>query len=350
MRTPSHRAAADVGAADLVGHAGEGDVALDHRHGEQLGVGDLVRAVDLAVDGELPAVGGHAGDHQGGVDPVELRVRRAERGDAAHRVPRGPPRAGSSGSAAAGRATDDGDAPRERTLAQGAAGRRRPHRAPPRRRARAGGRCGRPRRPCGPRRRRRPGRASRCPQRSRRPRNQPAARTPTRAVTIPGSRSTKVLVGRSAAATAELIARAASSASPMLRRVRATRPMRPGEEQRAEGDRADEDRLVGRAELRHRPLLDGCGREVDDRRPDREHRGGLGGDEPGDEVTDAGAGGRGQDGASRRTSPVADVAPGAVARRVVVMPVVRSGAASRMGSPPQCARGRRGVGPAAHVP
>jgi hypothetical protein len=46
-------------------------------------------------------------------------------------------------------------------------------------------------------------------------------------VTKPGSTSTEVLVGRSVAATSEVMARAPSRASPRVRRVRAIRPMAP---------------------------------------------------------------------------------------------------------------------------
>src|SRR5262249_18781781 len=41
-------------AADVVGDAGEGDVALHHRHREQLRVGDGGRVVHPAVDAQLP--------------------------------------------------------------------------------------------------------------------------------------------------------------------------------------------------------------------------------------------------------------------------------------------------------
>ena len=78
--------AADVGAAHLVGDAGEGDVALDGLHRREVveGQGDLL--VDVAVDGERPRVDVDGGDRQAGVDPVEVGVRRTQRADAVVRL------------------------------------------------------------------------------------------------------------------------------------------------------------------------------------------------------------------------------------------------------------------------
>ena len=71
----------------------------------------------------------------------------------------------------------------------------------------------------------------------------------------------------------------------------------PREEQRHDRHGPDEDRLVGRAERRDRPLLDRRGRRVDDGGADGQDRRGLGGDEPGDEVARPGTGGRAEEGA-----------------------------------------------------
>ena len=78
--------AADVRAADVVGHAGEGDVALDQVHLEEVleAEGDLL--LDVAVDGERVALGVDDGQAQPGVDPVEARRRGPERADAGHLV------------------------------------------------------------------------------------------------------------------------------------------------------------------------------------------------------------------------------------------------------------------------
>ena len=59
------------GATNLVGDAGEGDVLLDHGHGEQLREGQLERVVDAAVHPETPSVGIDLRNVEGGVDPVE---------------------------------------------------------------------------------------------------------------------------------------------------------------------------------------------------------------------------------------------------------------------------------------
>ena len=74
--------AADVGAADLVGDAGEGDVALDGRHRGEVVEGQRDLLVDVAVDGQGPRVGVDGRHGEPGVDPVELPGRRAQRRDA----------------------------------------------------------------------------------------------------------------------------------------------------------------------------------------------------------------------------------------------------------------------------
>ena len=73
---------ADVAAADALRDAGQGDVVLDHRHLQQLVERDRHRVVDHAVDAQLPGGGRDLRDGQGRVDPVELGVRREERGQA----------------------------------------------------------------------------------------------------------------------------------------------------------------------------------------------------------------------------------------------------------------------------
>ena len=76
--------AADVRAADVVGDAGQGDVALDQVHLEQVleAEGDLL--LDVAVDGERLALGVDDGQAQPGVDPVEARRGGPERADAGY--------------------------------------------------------------------------------------------------------------------------------------------------------------------------------------------------------------------------------------------------------------------------
>src|SRR5690606_23232360 len=70
---------ADVGAADLVGDAAEGDLALDEGPLQQLPVGELqLPPYAQAVEAQPPGVGVDLGDHQGGVDPVEAVVGGGE--------------------------------------------------------------------------------------------------------------------------------------------------------------------------------------------------------------------------------------------------------------------------------
>ena len=91
--------AADVRAADVVGDAGQRDVALD-----QVGIAsrsskvkrDLL--VDVAVDGQRPVVDVDDGQREAGVDAVELVVGRPERRDAGDLARPGP-----SGAPAPGR-------------------------------------------------------------------------------------------------------------------------------------------------------------------------------------------------------------------------------------------------------
>ena len=73
---------ADVTAADGLRDAGQRHVVLGHRHPRQLVEGDRHRVVDHAVDAQLPGRGRDLRDGQGRVDPVELAVRRIERGQA----------------------------------------------------------------------------------------------------------------------------------------------------------------------------------------------------------------------------------------------------------------------------
>ena len=75
-------AAADVRAADLVGDAGEGDVALDQRHGQQVVVGEGDRVVDHAVDRQAPARRVDLRGDQADVDAVEAVDRGGEGGHA----------------------------------------------------------------------------------------------------------------------------------------------------------------------------------------------------------------------------------------------------------------------------
>ena len=64
--------------ADLVRDAGERDVALDHRPGQQLGEVELDLPVHHPVHPQPPAVGGHLRHDQRGVDPVEVPGRSRE--------------------------------------------------------------------------------------------------------------------------------------------------------------------------------------------------------------------------------------------------------------------------------
>ena len=73
---------ADVRPADLVRHARERDVAFDHRPSEELVVVERHLALDHPVEVERPSGRVDRGHEQRGVDPVEVRVRREERGDA----------------------------------------------------------------------------------------------------------------------------------------------------------------------------------------------------------------------------------------------------------------------------
>ena len=70
---------ADVAAADLVGHARQRDVALDHLAGEQVLVGQLELVVDHARDPQRVVLGADLWRGEGGVDAVEVGVRRDER-------------------------------------------------------------------------------------------------------------------------------------------------------------------------------------------------------------------------------------------------------------------------------
>ncbi|CAM5633034.1 hypothetical protein SFIMM107S_03366 [Streptomyces griseus] len=80
---PDPPGVADVGAADLVGDAGEGDLPFDQRAVQQVLVGEFQVLSDaLAVDAEPPGVRVDLRDHQGGVHPVERVVRGGERADA----------------------------------------------------------------------------------------------------------------------------------------------------------------------------------------------------------------------------------------------------------------------------
>ena len=73
---------ADVRTADLVRDARQRDVAFDQFAGDELleVQGDL--PIDHAVDPQRPVLGADRGHEQGGVDPVELVVRRDERAEA----------------------------------------------------------------------------------------------------------------------------------------------------------------------------------------------------------------------------------------------------------------------------
>ena len=73
---------ADVGAADVVGDAGQGDVALDEPHLGEVVERQLDLLVDVAVDGQRPRVDVDGRDRERGVDAVEVGVGRTERRDA----------------------------------------------------------------------------------------------------------------------------------------------------------------------------------------------------------------------------------------------------------------------------
>ena len=73
---------ADVAAADLVGDAGHGDVALDERHRGELGEGQGEGLLDHAADLEGPAVDVDLRHGEVRVDAVELLGRGAQGRDA----------------------------------------------------------------------------------------------------------------------------------------------------------------------------------------------------------------------------------------------------------------------------
>ena len=79
---------ADQVAADLVGHAVEGDPGLRAPTGEQLVVGQLHLVVDHAVDPQPPVARLDRRHHDRGVDQVEVVVRRLPRTDALEPDPR----------------------------------------------------------------------------------------------------------------------------------------------------------------------------------------------------------------------------------------------------------------------
>ena len=83
-RHPEPAGRADVLSADLVGDAGHRDVPLDHRQLEQLVVAELQRAVDPAVDGQLPGADVDPRRDQGDVHPVEGVVGGGEGLHAGH--------------------------------------------------------------------------------------------------------------------------------------------------------------------------------------------------------------------------------------------------------------------------
>ena len=94
---------ADQVAADLVGDAGQRDVPLDHRPGEQFVERQRDRLVDQAVDPQRPGGRVDLRHHQRGVDPVELAVRRDVRRELGTT---GPLRPAPAGRARPGRAGD----------------------------------------------------------------------------------------------------------------------------------------------------------------------------------------------------------------------------------------------------
>ena len=73
---------ADVAAAHRFGDAGQGDVVLGHGPLDQLVEGEGHRLVHHAVDAQLPGVRRDLRHDQGRVHPVEIRLRRIERGQA----------------------------------------------------------------------------------------------------------------------------------------------------------------------------------------------------------------------------------------------------------------------------
>ena len=74
--------AADVGTADVVGDAGERDVALDQGHRQQVVEREGLLLADVAVDGQRPGVGVDDRQREPGVDAVEVAGRGPEGGDA----------------------------------------------------------------------------------------------------------------------------------------------------------------------------------------------------------------------------------------------------------------------------
>ena len=88
---------ADVRAADRVGDAAQREVVLDQRPVQQLVEGDRDLAGDHPVNAQRPVGRVHLRDEEGGVDAVELAIRRDKRGNARAR-------AGSPRPAAAARA------------------------------------------------------------------------------------------------------------------------------------------------------------------------------------------------------------------------------------------------------
>ena len=72
---------AHVRAADLVGHAGQGDVGLGERPLQQLIEGDVQLPLDHAVHPEVPRLRRDLGQAERGVHPVEAPVGRGERAD-----------------------------------------------------------------------------------------------------------------------------------------------------------------------------------------------------------------------------------------------------------------------------
>ena len=231
---------------------------------QELGVGDLEGAVDVAVDGERPAVGLHPGDHERGVDPVELRRSGCGRRRCRARCARGPWAGRRAARPAAGSVTDDGDDATGQHLPDGATGGGEGTRARRPRRARAAARpavlrwrsCRRPRPPRGrgrPRPSGRAGRGTSWPHRRRRPRwrTRAGGRPRWRWGAAP-RRGRSPSPGRRAGP-----GRACGGCGPRGRcrrrgaaSTRATEPMRIG--------------LSAVPKVRDRPLLDGRGGRVDD--------------------------------------------------------------------------------------
>ena len=71
----------DQGAAHLIRHAGECHRLLHEVHVQDFVVGEIVRLVDHAGDRELPVTRVDHGNGEGGVDPVEVRIRGEVRGE-----------------------------------------------------------------------------------------------------------------------------------------------------------------------------------------------------------------------------------------------------------------------------